>query len=231
MSVDEDERKTLRTGTSGVRKPRRCSEISRPCAGGFFPVLALRCTSPTTNTRPSPRTRTCAPPIARERAGIVLALAPELATLHRSHDPSLGPSPRLPLILLASPLAQPSRAPHAPHAPASSATHTASHLLFSPFALPLSSLGESWVLPRHSSAQPICVPLPSTQQLHIGTDTRHPHHLFALTPVLRARPLRASRRRQTAEGRVTLASLAGDSCGARITRIARATQRWRQRGG
>jgi hypothetical protein len=74
-------------------------------------------------------------PRVRERAGIILTLAPELATLHRSHDPSLGPirdslwscsRPRSlsPLVLFRLP-------PPAPH-------DTASHLLFSPFALPLS---------------------------------------------------------------------------------------------
>jgi hypothetical protein len=157
-------KRTTSTTTGTSVRCKEVEELETHAQVTVFPALAPELALP---LRPLPRARLR----ARERAGIVLALALELATLHRSHDPSLGPvrdslwscsrprslSPLALLTLLALP-------PPAPHTPPPTC--------FSP-----RSLSQSRVLSRRSSAQPFCVLTPIIiQQLGIGIDihTRHP---------------------------------------------------------
>jgi hypothetical protein len=156
----------LRTGTSGVRKPWRCSEILSPHADDYFPRPNSR----------SPNRPISLKPVRELEDALKLYLC--------SHPSSCSPDP-----LIARPLpgARPRplmRPPHAHSYPRSRTSLCGSPgPIRSPAQLYLGTLGPK-ALCRLTSAQPFCPAAcalaPPPTPISIVPDTRHLHHLFVL---------------------------------------------------
>jgi hypothetical protein len=179
----------LRTGTSGVRKPKILDHAQMTA----FPALAVRCPSPqparssrdevpSQNRTPHPNSRSPSPnrttPPSTPHAPLTQA-----ESHSRSSPGGVRTSPLAPSVSVSAARSRPcslpislgteaSRALAAPH-------HPGMHLPLLPRLRP------------PPPAQPFCVPTPiATKQLSIDTRTRTP-----ACAALRARPLRALRRR------------------------------------